>query len=372
MKKLTSILLALALALLLAACGTTQNPPEQPADPGVSTSATAAPTTSKPPTREPEYDMETKKSLDEYINAISKLYEVDIDAVIKEAFAEYGQFFNEYITIDALRAAFMLNWAPSKYSIFVINDDSFTMANDFLKSKGQKPLDLMEDKENTFHKKCAAAVGIAASLYYDPNYDTEFRFNLANAFSQAMSMSPGINNKISDFASWYYVLPDDFELFKEIAPSFDISKYYKGNTEFDLIQCAKDMGFDVNELNGSDLVVIDVYYTYANGATCYVTLFNLNSADNYQLSASYYRPGAFYLSNDRIAGVSFLDCYETYKENRSVKLVGRSDLDGKNVKLSKLEIGFYVWFLEQIKNVKSESDFRSIEHVIYPEVSYSE
>ena len=223
MKKLFAIILALSLALSLTACNKSGDTPTgDNSTPGTSDTSTPEATSGgdtttpgnnngagKAPTwADPsKYDKGIKADTDERISEIGKWSGIDVDNALIEAVEEYGQFFNENITPEALRAALTMNTtllSERAGNISGISNYSLEKVNIFLASKGKNALDVKNPKESI------AALGIAATIFYQPNFADRGSTlkDLAAAFSCGFSDTGEVNSLANSFVMSYY-LPVD-------------------------------------------------------------------------------------------------------------------------------------------------------------------
>ena len=171
--------------------------------------------TNEPPTREPKYDEEKKAMLDELIPIIQIKCEKiglsidDFENVIKDAFEEYGDSFDERVKYEAVRTALFLYLDNSgnmnANNISLIGDVSFNQANEFYISKGGKALNKTDPIQNI------AALVIATELFYQENFADwndpvmDLGVSLGCAFNDGNHRA-GFG---SLFLQYYYVLTDN-------------------------------------------------------------------------------------------------------------------------------------------------------------------
>ena len=217
MKKILAFILVLVLALSLVACNKGgETPNGDNAAPGTVTETPNGGDTTNSTGKMPEwanpskYDTEHKAWVDERITAKNTYYNIDIDNIIQAACDEYGQFFNEHITPEALRTAIIaVGGSGVKFeqgdNLTGISGNALQKVNEFLQIKELAPIDTKDPKQSV------AAYGIAATLYYKNNVDdmNNWKWDLATAFDVAF-MSSGYPNSdmFSPFMEHYYVLPD--------------------------------------------------------------------------------------------------------------------------------------------------------------------
>ena len=156
-----------------------------------------------------KYDTAKKAEVDDLI----KYYggdEVDIDKLIPEAFAEYSEFINENITFESVRTAIVASRVPMTYrsnkNLTKLPETSLKKVNDYLKSNGAEPLD------SANYKQDIAALAIAASLFYETNWDNAGNalYDITMAFGRAYSGANEPDEYIGvGFMNRYYILLDE-------------------------------------------------------------------------------------------------------------------------------------------------------------------
>ena len=224
-KTILAMLLIFALALSLTACNGKDNGGDN-STPGTSGSSapdnstsSAASVTSGTNTPAPPkvtgYDEEKKKEVDTMIDYYSnEFYHAEIDKIIGEVFAEYGEFINPNILPEAVRTAIYANKTTigtyTRY-IFDLPESTITKVNDFLASKGKEPLKISTTSESHYKGEITIAV-IGASLVYESNFSDykSILIDLGVAFARAYS---GTNDHTGDFSmaffNDYYVLYEE-------------------------------------------------------------------------------------------------------------------------------------------------------------------
>jgi len=153
----------------------------------------------RPPNPNVPYDEAVKATLDESIEGFGQRAGIDVDAVIYEVYDEYSELLNVNIGDVSIRVAVSVS-ASSSFrtddNVTGISAYAFEHVNSFLNSKGKDSLEINNPKHNI------AALWLAASLFYDPNYDGEFSnepyFDVAVAFGYARSNSNEINMTCAD------------------------------------------------------------------------------------------------------------------------------------------------------------------------------
>jgi len=188
MKKIIALILALTLALTLAACNKSgDNPTGDNSTPG--TSSTPG-TTSKPSDTWADYyvadpsvkvfdepetqNTEEQAKLEKSIDDKDEVFNIDIKNTIDEVYNKYEKYLNVNITKSAMMVAMSTAtsapFCSKENNITGISPNALQKVNDFLKSKGEEQLDAKNPKQNI------AALWIAASLYFDPNYNSEYPY----------------------------------------------------------------------------------------------------------------------------------------------------------------------------------------------------
>lgn len=198
----------------------TKNPTETPVvseTPGV-TDPSSKPTET-PKYVMPAYDKEKKAELDESIAHYSNVAGIDIESTIEDVHKKYGQFINVNMTEDTIRVGIITGANSSYYgskgaNLTGISPDAVSKVNDFLSSQGEEPLDPKDPAQNI------AALWLAVSLYYDPDYSTSYPcddiarpFGLARADSKPDDAERNSNRFWTIYVNLYggpFVLEEEF------------------------------------------------------------------------------------------------------------------------------------------------------------------
>ena len=218
-KRTIAIILAkvLLLSLMLTACGKSgDNPTGDNSTPGTSStpggtsdgSNTPKPTET-PKYKMPPYDKEYKAFLDNNIASIGEIdgqrLDIDLDNTLDKIYEKYSQYLNVNISKDAVKIM-IGNRTLSTYvhgmgkmavlNITGISPDTITKANDFLVSKGEKPLGITDPDSLKTHNEMLAGIRmepvsailtpeenitafwLAASLFYDPDLEILKEINI--------------------------------------------------------------------------------------------------------------------------------------------------------------------------------------------------
>lgn len=228
----TAILAALALSLLLTACGKSGDttPTGDNTTPGVidtqtpntrldnatesdNTSGTADSTpsgTSEMPEeieeskyKMPPYDEAWKAEIDEHIAAFNNASGIDIENILDKVYEKYRKYLNVNMTKDVIRIGIVTGTGSSYYKSFGGNEtgispDAMKKVNDFLAANGEGELDSGISEQNI------AALWIAASLYYDPDFVGEdICDDIARPFGLARA-NPSIQDNAEILASSFW------------------------------------------------------------------------------------------------------------------------------------------------------------------------
>jgi len=214
MKKIIALILALTLALTLAACNKSgNNPTGDNSTPGTSstpgTTSKPSDNASKPVLVEPEImNTETKARIDNRIANLNGRYGIDIENSIDKIYDQYWKYINEKFNKTIILVGVDLGTSStftSKDNLTGISDKAMNDVNKLLKEKGEQELDIKNPEQNI------AALWIAASLYFDPNYkgdgekfrDITMAFGLARADSRANDAERNASELWSVYASLF-------------------------------------------------------------------------------------------------------------------------------------------------------------------------
>ena len=141
----------------------------------------------------------------------------------------------------------------------------------------------------------------------------------------------------------------EFGLEVKTRPSTDISKYYKSETEFNLIDCAKNMGYDIQY---SSLRYFG-FTTAINGKN-YILNFGQDENEQQYINIYEYPIGT---DSELIAGFDFPS------ENKNVKVIGKEESSREDLFMSKVAISRFVWLLETIKESNNIESIKKITNI---------
>jgi len=142
----------------------------------------------------------------------------------------------------------------------------------------------------------------------------------------------------------------EFGLEMKTRPSTDISKYYKSETEFNLVECAKNMGYDIQysslryfgftiEINGKKYILN--FSQDENEAQQYITIYEYPIGNG----------------SEPITGFDFPS------ENKNIKVIGKEESSREDLFMSRVAISRFVWLLETIKESKNIEDIEKITNI---------
>lgn len=145
-------------------------------------------------------------------------------------------------------------------------------------------------------------------------------------------------------------------------PSIDLSKYYNGNGEFNLIQCASDLGYDTSRTinyiaNTNNYCMLHITYPRSDGQKWGVEY------SRWQMDTGKIRHGLQVYPIPKDKDFPYNEMYENPQfyfmemnfTNGAVKITGMKEEPGAgDCFLSKDDIDCFVWFLEDVKSLDSE------------------
>jgi len=145
-------------------------------------------------------------------------------------------------------------------------------------------------------------------------------------------------------------------------PSFDIAKYYKSESEFDITKCAADLGYSID----NDFLV----FSLPDGGrleTFLTSGYDKIGKKYHSISIYYFPPNFKALKGQEVQ----MDCLtfcdvtlsDTERENRKFKFIGKDykenhEVENDYVLLSVPEINHYVAILEKVASAKTPEDLR--------------